>query len=83
MVAAAALLLVYPVYVIVNLPVDVLPDINRPTVTIMTEAEGYAPEEVEPLITQPLETALNGAPGVERAGAPGGRALLEGENNPE
>ncbi|MBP8113754.1 MAG: efflux RND transporter permease subunit [Chitinophagaceae bacterium] len=64
-IAMAALLMVYGVFTLVNLQVDVLPDLNRPRVTIFLEANGMAPEEVESQVNLPVETQLNGAPGVE------------------
>lgn len=63
-IAAAAVLMVFGAITLRQMPVDVFPDLNRPTVTLMTEAGGMAPEEVEQLITVALESAMNGMPGV-------------------
>src|SRR6187401_1694449 len=62
----AAVLLAWGSYEALRMPVDVFPDLTAPTVTVIAEAHGMAPEEVESQITFPVETALNGAPGVRR-----------------
>ena len=64
-VLAAFVLMGYGAWTLLQMPVDVFPDLNKPTVTLQAEAGGMAPEEVEQLITVPLEIAMAGVPGVE------------------
>lgn len=63
---ASLLLMIVGTYTATNMEVDVFPDLNAPTVVIMTEAKGMAPEEVERLVSFPVETAVNGATDVRR-----------------
>jgi len=65
-VLSSALLILIGTYVTINMEVDVFPDLNAPTVVVMTEANGMAPEEVERLVTFPIETSVNGATNVRR-----------------
>ena len=65
-IAMSLLLLGFGIWVARDMPVDVFPDLTAPTVTILTEGHGMAPEEMESLVTFPIEAAINGASGVRR-----------------
>ena len=63
---AAAVVIIYGGIILRELPIDVFPDLNKPVITLITEVEGLAPEEVEQTVTFPVETTMNGMPGVTR-----------------
>src|SRR5436853_6862086 len=73
--AMCLVVLVYGGYLTTTIPIDVFPDLDRPRVVILAECPGLAPEEVETLVTQPIETALLGASGVQAVRSQSAAAL--------
>ena len=73
--AFAIILMAYGGVVLKGTPIDVFPDLNKPSITLLTEAGGMAPEEVEQLVTFPIETTMNGMPGVSRVRSVSGIGL--------
>ncbi len=73
--AIAAFMLIYGFITASSLPIDVFPNLNKPKVTIITESHGYAPQEVETLVTIPLETAMIGTTGVTRVRSSSGMGV--------
>ena len=65
-VVLSGILLILGMAVLIRTEVDIFPDLNAPTVAVMTEAPGMAPEEIEKTVTYPIEAAVNGASGVRR-----------------
>ncbi len=74
-VGLSILLLIFGSWQALNLPIDVFPDLNRPVVTVMTEARGLAPEETEVQVTMPIENVLNGLPGLMRIRSSSGAGI--------